>query len=236
MINLYLDIETIPTQRTDVQDKIFDTVKPPKTIKKQESIDKWYEEKRDDVAMEKILKTGLDGAFGETMVIGFAIEDQYPQVIFRDSLQADEKEMLSTWFDTLTKSLCELSNHDNPTVRVIGHNVLNFDLRFLFNRCVVLGVKPPQWFMRCVQASPYSEEVYDTMTQWAGFRNTVSLSKLVDALGLQAKGEEIDEEIDGSQVWFFVEKGDIEAVANYCIGDVIRVQQAYQKMNFLNVA
>jgi predicted PolB exonuclease-like 3'-5' exonuclease len=85
-----------------------------------------------------------------------------------------------------------------------------------------------------LNASPYSEEVYDTMTRWAGFRNTVSLAKLVDALGLQGKGEEIDEEIDGSQVWFFVEQGKIEEVANYCIGDVIRVQQAYRKMNFLD--
>lgn len=234
MILLNLDIETIPCQREDIQQKIYDNVEPPKTIKKQESIDKWYEEKRDDVALDKILKTSLDGAFGEVMVIGFAIEDQYPQVFFRDSIQASEKEMLQQWFEKIDADLKLLANHDNPTVRIVGHNVRNFDLRFLYHRCVVLGIKPPQWFMRCVQASPYSEEVYDTMTQWAGYRNSVPLSTLVDALDLQAKGAEIGEEISGAMVWDFVQANKIEEVANYCIGDVIRVQQAYQKMNFLH--
>lgn len=233
MILCYLDIETIPTQREDIQQKIYDNIEPPKNIKKQESIDKWYEEKRDAVALEKILKTSLNGAFGETMVIGYAIEDQYPQVIYRDSIPASEKEMIEEWFERINKDLKLLANHENPTVCVVGHNVLNFDLRFLFNRCVVLGIKPPQWFMRCVKASPYSEEVYDTMTQWAGFRNSVSLSTLVDALDLQAKGAEIGEEISGGMVWDFVQDGKIEEVANYCIGDVIRVQQAFRKMNFL---
>lgn len=233
MINLYIDIETIPTQRQDIQEKIAEKVEPPKNIKKQESIDKWYEEKRDEVAQEKILKTGLDGAFGETMVIGYAIEDEYPKAAFRDSLDADEKELLELWFNKVDKDIKAYAEHENPVVRIIGHNVMNFDLRFLFNRCVVLGVKPPQWFLRCLNSSPYSDEVYDTMTRWAGFRGTVSLTTLVDALDLQAKGEEIDEEIDGSQVWWFVEQGRIEEVVNYCIGDVIRVQQTYRKMNFL---
>lgn len=186
-INLYLDIETIPTQREDIQQKIFDSVKPPKTIKKQESIDKWYAEKQEEVAMEKILKTSLDGAFGETMVIGSSIEDEYPSAAYRTSIDASEKELLQGWFERINTDLKNHSKHENPVVRVIGHNVLNFDLRFLYNRCVVLGIRPPQWFLRCLNASPYSEEVYDTMTRWAGFRNTVSLAKLVDALGLQGR-------------------------------------------------
>ena len=233
MINLYIDIETIPTQREEIQQKIFDAISPPKTLKKQESIDKWYEEKRDEAAIAKIEKTGLNGAFGEVMVIGYAIEDQYPNVLYREDISADEKEILEQFFAKSSKALKELAHHDNPPVKVIGHNVLNFDLRFMFQRCVVLGIKPPQWFIRCVNASPYSEDVYDTMTQWAGFRGTVSLSTLVDALGLQAKGAEIGEEISGGMVWDFVQDGKIEEVANYCIGDVIRVQQAYKKMNFI---
>ena len=184
--------------------------------------------------MEKILKTGLDGAYGEIMVIGYAIEDSEPQAIFRDSIEASEKEMLTQWFETLTTQLKLLSKSDNPIVKIIGHNVRAFDNMFLYNRCVILGVRPPQWFLRCLDSSPYSDEVFDTMTRFCGFRNTISLSKLVDVLDLQAKGSEIEEEIDGSQVWSFIEQNKINEVVEYCKGDVKRCQQAYKRMNFLD--
>ena len=62
MTKLYLDIETIPSQEPWVRDFIIDGIKPPGNIKKQESIDKWYEEKLDDAIEQAMSKTALDGA------------------------------------------------------------------------------------------------------------------------------------------------------------------------------
>jgi len=62
MNNLYLDIETIPSQEKWVRNYIADTVKPPATMKKEETIKKWYEEEFDNAVDEALAKTSFDGA------------------------------------------------------------------------------------------------------------------------------------------------------------------------------
>ena len=71
------------------------------------------------------------------------------------------------------------------------------------------------------------------MIDWAGVGNRVSLAKLCKVFGLDAKGSEIGEEIDGSKVWDFVKDGRIEDVARYCEGDVERTRQVYKRLNFI---
>ena len=120
------------------------------------------------------------------------------------------------------------SSHRRPVF--VGHNLVGFDLRFLFQRSVMLGIRPPIWMP--VNPKPWDESVFDTMTAWSGFGNRVSLDKLCRAFGIAAKGSEIGEEIDGSMVWNFVQAGRIADVAKYCAGDIERTREIHKRLTF----
>ena len=112
----------------------------------------------------------------------------------------------------------------------IGHNIIGFDLRFLLQRSIVLGIVPPSFIP--VDPKPWSDYVYDTMTKWAGASNRVSLNKLCEVFDMPLKGAEFDEEFDGSMVWDAISNGEIEKVATYCAGDVYRTREIFKKMTF----
>ncbi len=73
--SIVIDIETIGTSRKDVIDYIAATVKPPATYKKAESIAEWHKEQGPAAIAEAVAKTGLDGAFGQVVCIGYQLDD-----------------------------------------------------------------------------------------------------------------------------------------------------------------
>lgn len=213
-MKIYLDIETIPTQNTDFQTYVCENLKAPGNYKDPEKIKSWLEENKG----EAVNKTALDGAFGEIVVIGVAINDEAPMLFYREDWQAEDRET-----DILTRFNDYLREHANKSTtapQFIGHNITKFDDRFIFQRSVINGVKPYQTANR--------QNTYDTMTEWAGYGNTVSLDKLCKVLSVEQKGE-----IDGSKVWQAVQDGRINEVAEYCAKDVERVRQIYKRMNFM---
>jgi hypothetical protein len=75
----------------------------------------------------------------------------------------------------------------------IGHNI-GWDLKFLWQRSIINNIKPPiriPW-----RDAVWSGKYTDTMTLWVGPRDTISLTNLCKILGI-----EMEDEIDGSQVW-----------------------------------
>ena len=70
MINVYLDIETIPAQSPEYRDKVRATIKPPGNIKKPESIAAWMAENADAAVDETVAKTSFDPAAGHICCIG----------------------------------------------------------------------------------------------------------------------------------------------------------------------
>src|SRR5574337_886391 len=114
---------------------------------------------------------------------------------------------------------------------IVGHNHAGFDLRFIWQRAVILGVKPPIWWPH--NARPWDTDVvFDTMVQWAGTGNRISMDNLCAALGLPGKSEGMD----GSMVWDAVKDGRISEVADYCKGDVERTRAIYKRMTFAEAA
>lgn len=225
-MNLYLDIETIPTDRTDVREYIAATVKPPATMSKAETIAKWEAESKAGAIDEAVAKTGLDGSFGRVCVIGWAFNDAKPRTL----LNADNEAALLTCF---ADEMADAINHSTEfSTTVIGHNVSSFDLRFLVQRFIVNGIRPPMVIQRAAQAKPWeSDKVFDTMVQWAGVGNRISLDKLCLALGIPSpKGE-----MDGSMVAEYVAAGRIEEVAAYCCRDVEAARAVHQRMTFAEV-
>jgi len=218
MTKIYLDIETIPTMREDIKDELRANLKPPGQYKKAESIAEWFEREGAEALEQEYRKTALDGAYGQVIVIGVAIEDAEPITWWGEEI------------DTLTSLNDYLDNIPHPyECTVVGHNVLSFDLRFLLQRYIVNGIKPHGIIRRCAQAKPWDvEKVYDTMTQWAGVGNRVSLDKLCKALSIPSpKGA-----IDGSKVLDYVRQNRVQEVADYCARDVEATRDAYKRMTF----
>lgn len=236
MTIITLDIETIPAQDPKVLADIAAKVTAPAQYKKPESISEWIKENAESVAEQDWRKTSFDGALGHICAIGYAIDDGEPVTIYRDAYgdPGAERAILADFFEAVSiAGGRDLSggtrSHAAPVF--VGHNLIDFDLRFIFQRAVMLGIRPPA----CIpfDAKPWDKTVFDTMTAWAGARGRVSMDKLCNAFGIDGKGSEIEDEIDGSKVWDFVKAGRIADVAKYCAGDVVRTRQIYKRLNFL---
>jgi 3'-5' exonuclease len=227
MTKIFIDIETCPSQSLGVRADIAATIEPPGNISKAETIAAWHVEKKPALIEEQWRKTSFDGALGHICVIGLAFDDESPISIFSPAWQTDEAVILAEFFTMLDDRIAQQPNV-RPTF--IGHNVIDFDLRFIFQRAVMLGIRPSRHIP--FAARPWDDAVFDTMTRWAGTKDRVKLDKLAKAMGLQLKGSEIGEEIDGSKVWDFVRDGRIADVAKYCLGDIERTRGIYRRMTF----
>lgn len=230
---IYLDIETIPSQDPATYEQLAKEIFPPANYSKPETIAKWEEETKPGLVQEALLKTSFDGALGQIVVASVAVNDGAPATFFAEDWAGSERYILESLFAEITEQT-ERNLSGGTTSRVkpvfVGHYVAGFDLRFIFQRAVLHGIRPPA----CIPfgAKPWSPEIYDTMTAWAGDKGRVSLDKLCRTLGIATKGSEIGEEMDGSKVWPFVQAGRISDVAKYCAGDVERVRQAHKKLTF----
>lgn len=162
-------------------------------------------------------KTSFSGSHGRLLMIGLAIDDD-PVFV----LDGDETEIL-TDFRSILADVHKKANMGLPYF--VGHNLIDFDLPFIFQRSVVLGIAPHITFP--VAPSRYSDRVYDTMSKWAGFGNRVKLDALAQALGVGSKGG-----IDGSQVYDYFAAGRIDELIDYCKNDVTIIRNVYRRMTF----
>lgn len=212
----YIDIETIPTDRTDVIESFAAQVKPPATYKKPESIAQWMAENIDSEVESMHRKTALDGAFGQVCVIGFAIDDDAPDAVFEGS----EADILNRF-----SKLLEILQCDRYTTQFIGHNITGFDLRFLVQRYMVNRIPVPNVLRSAANAKPWeSEKAFDTMVQWSGVGNRISLDKLCKALYIPTpKGD-----LDGSKVWDYVIDGKLNEVVEYCKRDIEATREIHR--------
>lgn len=227
MTTIYLDIETCPAQDPAVRAEFLANVKVPGQYKKPESIAEWMKENAEAEADAAWRKTSFDGALGHICVIGLACDDGHPVALHSENWLEDEARILEGFFTQIDARIAQ-----QPNVRpvFVGHNVIDFDLRFIFQRAVMLGVRPSRHIP--FSAKPWDDGVFDTMIRWAGTKDRVKLDKLAKAMGLQLKGSEIGEEIDGSKVWDFVRDGRIADVAKYCCGDIERTRGIHKRMTF----
>lgn len=215
MKTLFCDIETLPTDRQDVIDDIKANITAPGTYKKPESIAQWLEDNRDAEADKLVAKTALDGAFGRVLCIGMAFDDKPALVLHGDS----EAETLSMF----KAAICDLTQPEIQTLQVVGHNVADFDLRFLFQRYVVNQIAPPPLPF----GKRYNDQVFDTMTVFAGWKDRISLDKLARALGIPGKGG-----ISGADVWPMYQAGRVQEILDYCKHDVELTRAVYKKLTF----
>lgn len=213
---LYIDIETIPAQSDDARARIATTVKPPAQMKKADTIAAWEQNDKPAAVEEAIAKTSLNGAYGHVCCIGWAFDDEPAQSIIWPLDVETEAATIHTF-----KTIVESKTNFAPTI--VGHNVADFDIRFLWQRAFVLGIRMPAWFPK--SPTPWGREVFDTMTAFAGARNTISMDNLCAALGITGK-----DDMDGSMVAEAWANGEYRRIADYCAADVERTRLIHRKM------
>ena len=178
---------------------------------------------------EEFRKLALSGEMGRVLAVGVIVERDreilHRGVIGRDRatrlFHLDERRTLSGFWRLL-------DDFDTNRDLIIGHNIFDFDLSFLYKRSIIHRVRPP---VRLSFARYRSRPVYDTMCEWNqwSFKGRVSLDRLAKALGLESsKGQGID----GSRVYDYFCAGCHEEIAAYCMRDVELVRAIYRRMNF----
>lgn len=222
MTDIFLDIETVPSQRPEVKEWIAETISHPKQMKKAETIERWEQEDKPDAIEKTWRDTSFDGGFGEIISIGYAFNDMPEKCLIR-KLEESEKNLSETFFKIIDEQ-----THFKHNYRFIGHDILRFDLRFIFQRCLVLGIKPTLILPYLDAKDP--NKVFDTGRFWCGYFNKndyVKLDKLCRIFGIKSSKEG---GMDGSKVWDLVRDGEYEKVAEYNKKDIRATRELFYKM------
>lgn len=223
-MQVVFDLETIPQQPEEEARKIIaDTIEPPGSMSKPETIAEWmagtgkYVGARDALIEEKYRKTALDGSKGQICSFAWSIGDS-EQVDSFFVKPGNESAMLRLFFDAVRTEM------KGRPPEFAGHNIGGFDLLFLYHRAVILQQDP---IFDLGQHGRHGVHFFDTMQAWAGYRNYISLSALCTALGIVD-----DDEIDGSQVWDSYKAGNYTIIEQHNVADVVKVKQVLKRLQF----
>ena len=215
-LHVFVDLETLPTEQTD----FIEDVKPPGTITKKETLEKWAIEKQPKLQEQALLKTSLDTSLAQVCCIGWSYGGE---VYTLDTMSVDgweEADILRMFLADISRNMhAEHGRLRRPIF--VGHNIVEFDLPILFHKCIIHRVAVPAWLPKPTWR-PYDERVYDTMTNWSGLRHRISLDKLCRVVGLEGK------EITGEDVYTLWQQQQFQKIRNYCKTDVRRVMSVYK--------
>jgi len=138
--------------------------------------------------------------------------------ISEDGEEQDEKKSLLAFLDYMKDFNIDVDE-------LVGHNIINFDLPFIFQRCLV----------HCISARPLVDlrdynvrGVFDTMHHWwLGARRNVSLDDVAWALGIESSKTA---EVEGSKVFDLYHAGKLAEIRQYNINDVRVTRKVYERM------
>lgn len=203
-MKLFLDIETLPVsgEQLSIVKEFYEE------SRKKRARDFKYTETNFDTYMRN---TSFQGEFGRIFCIGYAVDNQPAE-----SLSGDEKGILQKFWGIA-----------KDADLFIGHNILDFDLRFIYKRSIIHNIRPS----RDLSFARYrSEPIFDTMKEWEKWgAQGASLHRLSISLGIASPKEE---GIDGSQVYDYYLAGKHQEIIEYCKRDVEATRAIYKKIAF----
>jgi 3'-5' exonuclease len=170
----------------------------------------------DQERADLLKKLSLDAATARIVCIGVILLDEFAPLEVSAFVNPDEAQLLSSFWNYVAK---------NRIHGFITHNGLSFDLPFLWRRSVVCQVKPT---MKLDLRRYSTGFVFDTMSVWSNWehRNSISLGRLAEALGLEGKSG------NGSEVLSLWMKRDLDGLTRYCLDDCRLTYECYCRMNF----
>jgi predicted PolB exonuclease-like 3'-5' exonuclease len=162
---------------------------------------------------ELLKKLSLSAVTAKIICIGYAVEP--PVGCEVQALQGEETEIINAFWKLAAD--CNL---------FVGHNILDFDLRFIYQRSIIHQIKPSRDlpFARFRNAP-----IYDTMQEWSKWgREHASLDTLSKALSIPSPKESLD----GSKVYPYYRAGKLAEIVEYCKRDVDSTRQVYRRLTF----
>lgn len=226
MRRIFIDIETLPTAEAN---RPFVERKLQKSFfKKGLNFNEKEFVERAEIAFGE---TALQGSLGKLLCIGMTIDDderaEKPCVCGQNKntkeLHLDEAKTLTQFWRHLDRIKFD-ANRD----LIVGHNILGFDLPFLYHRSMICGVKPSR---QLLNGKPWEIAVYDTMDKWqmGKFREFVGLEELALAFNLNCpkKGT-----VNGGNLLAAFSDGKHEEIREYCLKDVLCTRELYYRMTF----
>jgi hypothetical protein len=153
--------------------------------------------------------------------LDLGIEQRVSERVFgitEDGEEQDEKKSLLAFLEYM-------KGFDIDADELVGHNIIGFDLPFIFQRCLV----------NCISARPLVDlgeyrvrGVFDTMhAWWLGARRNVSLDDIAWALGIESSKTA---EVEGSKVYDLYQAGKLAEIREYNLNDVRVTRKVYERM------
>src|ERR1700704_2374911 len=121
--------------------------------------------------------------------------------------------------------LALISDFDLECDEIVGHNIIGFDLPFIYQRCLVNNIpaRPP------INLGEYNVRgVFDTMKAWwLGSRNRVGLDDIAWALGIESSKTG---EVEGSKIFDLYQAGRLAEIREYNLNDVRVTRKVYERL------
>lgn len=214
MKNLFLDIETLPAPEEEM-DKLKYLYEKLKSRREKRLGAEAIPGDNDKYSFVQFhANTCFDGAFGRILCIGYAEDDKPTEVICHPD---DEKKTVEEFW-TLARE-AEI---------LVGHNLIEFDLRFIWQRSVKFGINPSWSEMSLVRN--HTSRIFDTAKEWTKgvSMKDPGLEHLALALGMPSPKDGID----GASVWEYYKNGKIDQICEYCQRDVETTREIWKRMTF----
>lgn len=219
---IYLDIETLPPEES-VREKLARELLVERGFGElgvnEAEIEAEAEDKYRDLALE--------GEWGRLLCIGVVIEEngavKHYGVLGRDRetrrFHLDEARTLRSFWSLV-------AGFREGLDLFIGHNLLDFDLVFLYKRSCIHRVKPSvNLSFRRYQSHP----IFDTMWEWTKWRRRISLHDLAQTLGIQSPKES---GMNGLSIYDLYQHGRHEEIAQYCMRDVKCAREVFYRLQY----
>ena len=132
--------------------------------------------------------------------------------------EQDEKQALRDF-------LSFMKHFDPDCDELVGHNLIGFDLPFIFQRSLAHSLQARPF----VNLSDYTPRgVFDTMHRWwLGAKRFVSLDDIAWALGIESSKTS---EVEGSKVFDLYQAGKLDLIREYNLNDVRVTRKVYERM------
>jgi len=202
------DLETGPVVRPDLVERVASGVKAPANYKDPQKISEYKEEAK----VKAILDTALNPTFGR--IVSIAVYDgAKPSAVNENEMS--EREMIE-W------ALKKFSQFFATSIDgvIVGHNIVGFDLPFLYRRGVIVGadgdllslLPPPSYPAWKVGNAGF----YDTMLAWG--RPYPKLKDLAASMGILDGSED---DMGGGDAVTELISGNMASVVEHNINDTI---------------
>src|SRR5262245_65172612 len=219
---IFLDIETLPpveSFRENLTREIYAEQGTDKLGPSEAEVDVEVERRFRDLA--------LRGEWGRLLCIGLVIEEGgvvgHCGVLGRDRetrrFHLDEARTLKSFW-RLVAGFC------NGQDMFIGHNLLDFDMLFIYKRSCIHGVRPSvNLSFKRFQSHP----IFDTMWEWTKWHQRISLHELAQALGIPSPKEF---GVNGLGIYDLYQQGRHEEIAQYCMQDVKCAREVFYRLQY----